>query len=192
MTKRLLALVVVLAVLAAGFGWTGAQLLDRAQFDQESAADRERLHDQLAEVEAANAALAEQVRELGAVPIAETDGSRTPTVIPLRGPQGIPGVTGPRGRPGVTVEGPRGPAGPAGESITGPAGPPGDSVTGPPGKDGKDGKDGESITGPPGKDGRGIVAIDCGPSGDWTITYTEGTAQTIPGPCRIPTPEPVP
>lgn len=92
--------VLVLLTLALAFGWAGAELVDRAQFDAESAADRRALHVQVAELETANELLAEQVRNLGAVPVAEPDGGDLPTVVPLRGPQGIPGVTGPRGRKG--------------------------------------------------------------------------------------------
>lgn len=54
---------------------------------------------------------------------------------------------------------------------------------GPPGKDGADGKD-----------GRGIANTECHETGDWIITYDDGTASTRPGPCRYidPTPSPTP
>lgn len=190
MTKRILIFLFVM-MLAGGFGWTSAQLFERAAFDQESAADRARLHQQVADVEAANAALAEQVRELGAVPVAETDGSDAPLMVPLIGPRGIPGVTGPRGVRGLTGatgpagrNGARGLAGEAG--ATGPAGPKGEP--GPAGKDGSNGSNGKD--GAPGKDGRGVASIDCPESGDWLITYTDGATQAIAGPCRIVTPAP--
>ena len=39
-----------------------------------------------------------------------------------------------------------------------------------------------------GADGRGIAAFDCvnsDTSSDWVITFTDGTTQTVTGPCRI-------
>jgi len=185
MTKRILALVLVLAF-AGGFGWTGAQLIDRAAFDQESAADRRRLHDQLEAVETANAALSEQVRDLGAEPIAETGDGVAPKLLPLQGPRGIPGVTGPRGPRGIVgtpgVDGRPGGNGKAGAPGTaGPAGPEGEP--GPPGKDGAPGKDGQPGTN--GRDGRGVSSIACAESGDWVITYSDGVTEMTPGPCRV-------
>lgn len=55
--------------------------------------------------------------------------------------------------------------------------------------DGPAGKDGTN-----GKDGRGIEKTECHTTGDWIITYTDGTAGTTPGPCRVvqPSPEPTP
>lgn len=51
---------------------------------------------------------------------------------------------------------------------------------------GKDGKDGTA--------GRGIEKVECHTTGDWIIHYTDGTAGTTPGPCRVmqPSPEPSP
>lgn len=49
------------------------------------------------------------------------------------------------------------------------------------------GKDGTN-----GKDGRGIVDTECHSTGDWIITYTDGTASTRPGPCRYVEPSPSP
>lgn len=174
--RRGLALLLALG-LAAAFGWTTAQLMDRARADRESVADRARLHAQITDVEAANAALAEQVRELGAVPIAEPDGSSVPTIVPLQGPRGIPGVTGPRGPRGLPgapgAAGESGAAGGVGEpGAAGPAGPKGD-----PGPAGKDGA--------PGPAGRGLASMACAENGDWHITYTDGTTQTVSGPCRV-------
>lgn len=172
-----------LTCLALLVGWVAAQVLTLAAFDQESAADRRNLHAQIADVEAANVALAEQVRALGDIPVAEVDGSRTPTIVPLQGPRGIPGVTGPRGPRGTTGVGTPGRAGADGTDgatgATGAAGPKGD--TGPAGKDGANGKDGQ-----PGKDGRGIASITCADSGDWIIGLTDGTSLTVTGPCRVP------
>jgi len=177
--RRSAALIFLLAM-AAGFGWTTAQLADRAQADRESVADRADLREHVEAVEEANAVLAEQVRALGDIPVAEVDGSRTPTVVPLQGPRGIPGVTGPRGPRGLT-----GAAGATGE--TGPTGAPGEAGAagskgepGPPGKDGTDGKDGSQ--GPP---GRGISSVDCTSGGNWLITYTDGATQPVTGPCRV-------
>lgn len=187
--KRFLSVFVVLA-LAACFGWTAAELMDRAAFDAESAADRANLHDQLADVETANAALADQIRALGEIPVAPTTGppNHTPPII-LRGPQGIPGVTGPRGPAGPAPEpvpGPPGRDGEDGATITGPAGPAGPKGDkGDPGKDGSNGKDGA-----PGRDGRGVTSITCGTTGDWLIAFTDGTSQTVTGPCRLPAPTP--
>lgn len=60
------------------------------------------------------------------------------------------------------------------------------------GADGTNGSDGAN--GLPGKDGRGIAKTECHSTGDWIITYTDGTAGTTPGPCRVvqqaPTPTP--
>lgn len=180
--KRVLTLALVLA-LAIGFGWVTAQVLTLSNFDRESAADRADLRRHVEDVEAANAVLAEQVRALGDVPVAEVDGSRTPTIIPLQGPRGIPGVTGPRGPRGLAgAAGPAGEVGPTGApgevGAAGSAGPKGDP--GPAGKDGANGKDGAA-----GPAGRGVTSITC-PESDWIVTYTDGTTSTIPGPCRLP------
>lgn len=189
--RRTLALLFALA-LAAAFGWTTAQLMDRAQADRESVADRARLHDQITDVETANAALAEQVRELGAVPIAETDGSMAPLVVPMQGPRGIPGVTGPAGRPGADGKAgrPGAPGTDGGPGATGPTGK--DGATGPAGKDGANGRDGTN--GKDGAPGRGIASIACADSGDWLIAFTDGTTQSVSGPCRVMStaPDPAP
>lgn len=189
--KRILSLFVVVA-LAIGFGWVTAQVLTLSNFDQESAADRRNLHEQIADVEAANVALAEQVRALGDVPVAEVDGSSTPTIIPLQGPRGIPGVTGPRGPRGLAgAAGPAGEVGPTGApgeaGSAGSAGPKGEA--GPAGKDGANGKDGA-----PGAAGRGISSVACLDSGDWQFTFTDGTTQSVAGPCKVMTtlPDPAP
>jgi len=54
---------------------------------------------------------------------------------------------------------------------------------------GKDGANGSN-----GSDGRGLAKTECHTTGDWIFTYTDGTAQTVAGPCRVmqPTPTPTP
>lgn len=54
---------------------------------------------------------------------------------------------------------------------------------------GKDGKDGSN-----GSDGRGITEVECHSTGDWIFTWSDGTASTVSGPCRVmqPSPEPSP
>lgn len=52
---------------------------------------------------------------------------------------------------------------------------------------GTDGKNGSN-----GSDGRGYVDVECHTSGDWIFTYTDGTAQTVEGPCRVVQPSPTP
>jgi len=135
---------------------------------------------------------------------------RTPATAGPAGPQGPPGPTGATGRQGT-----RGPAGSDGaDGADGSDGEPG--PTGPAGADGADGANGEpgpegaqGATGPQGPagpagaagptglqgaDGRGIAKVECHSTGDWIFTYTDGTAATVPGPCRAvqPTPTPTP
>lgn len=102
-------------------------------------------------------------------------GARGP--VGPQGADGEAGATGKTGSQGATgadgAQGPEGPAGPVGptgadSTVTGPEGPPG--ATG--------------DTGQTGAAGRGIRSITCPPSGDWIIEYTDGTADTIAGPCR--------
>jgi len=115
---------------------------------------------------------------------------------------GQPGATGPKGDMGVTGQtGPKGDKGDAGA-----AGAPG--ATGTPGANGVNGDKGDTGAtgaqgptgpagpqGPPGAngangaDGRGIQSMSCDGSGAtsvWNVTYTDGSGQTIAGPCRIP------
>lgn len=116
---------------------------------------------QLRDANAARDALAQQVRELGAKPVAGPPGSRGEPGRSVTGPEGPSGPPGPRGKPGkdgkdgrngkngasgatVTgspgVNGQPGPAGPPGpQGVPGPAGP-----EGPAGADGRDGKDGQT------------------------------------------------
>ncbi|MFE8944486.1 collagen-like protein [Streptomyces sp. NPDC007856] len=87
-------------------------------------------------------ALARQVQQLGAKPVAGPPGSR--------------------GEPGKSVVGPQGPQGEQGP--TGPEGPTGPS--GAPGKNGKDGANGVSQTGAPGTNGATGPAGPQGPQGE--------------------------
>lgn len=134
------------------------------------------LGEQLRKAEEDSHALADQVEQLGGVPL----------VSPSPGPPGERGEPGPTGPPGATIVGPRGPAGPSGPpgrdgkdgaqgpagaaGSPGPRGEPGETVTGPPGprgepgKDGADGKD-STVPGPQGE--RGPAGPP--PSG-WTYT----------------------
>lgn len=131
--------------------------------------------------------LANQVRSLGGKPVIE------PSQLPPAGPagaqgvQGIPGPTGPQGPQGVP-----GPVGPVGAAMTGPTGPAGakgdTGLAGPAGPAGKDGSDGKNGTngapGPAGADGtpgRGITSVDCSSPVPMslTVTYTDGTTQTV-------------
>lgn len=155
------------------------------------------------------ASLAEQVQAACDDPTVDTadipeicrqaeDVATDPTVV--TGPQGPPGrpgrdstVPGPPGPPGrdSTVPGPVGPMGEPGlPGDIGPAGPAGadSTVPGPEGPAGPAGAD-STVPGPqgnPGPTGRGIADIACGEDANWLITYTDGTTQTIEGPCRFP------
>ena len=90
------------------------------------------------------------------------------------------GITGLHGVDGAQGEG--GPAGSDGQ--TGATG-----STGTDGKDGANGKDGADGTN--GSDGRGIASMSCADSGQWVITYSDATTETVEGPCRVPA-EPAP
>lgn len=109
-------------------------------------------------------ALARQVQQLGAKPVAGPPGSRGQpgkSIVGPRGPQGEPGSPGPSGSPGkdgkdgddgskgangVGSTGPTGAAGSDGAAgQSGPQGEPGPAgPEGPAGKDGADGKDGQT------------------------------------------------
>lgn len=120
----------------------------------------------------------------------------------IQGPRGLmgePGQTGPQGEPGKDgaagtkgadgVNGKDGSTGKDGakgsDGAVGPAGPagPGGS-TGPQGPQGVPGFDGMN--------GRGISNMTCGSDGSWVVTYTDGTVETISGPCRVLTEIPIP
>lgn len=115
-----------------------------------------------------------------------------PAPAALPGPRGEEGPTGPEG-PGasdsqvltqverfcsstgfcVGAQGPPGTNGAAGQSISGPQGDTG--VQGPQGDTGPQGAQGDP--------GRGISSTVCDDSGEWQVTYTDGTTQDA-GSCR--------
>lgn len=111
------------------------------------------------------------------------------------GPQGVPGPIGKTGPPPgcallstacVGAAGPAGPAGPEGKAgkagqdgKEGPAGPAGpEGKAGPGGPEGKQGAQGVSTR------STQCVSDDTSNS-HWLITYSDGTQETSPGPCRI-------
>jgi hypothetical protein len=133
------------------------------------------------------------------------------------GPQGPPGPIGPAGKPGPIgkpgpapgclllvnacsgaqgPEGKRGPVGPAGAAgEQGPAGAQGEQgpagAQGEPGPAGPVGPQGEM--GAQGSPGVGISSTQClndeTPAGShWLVTYTNGSQESSPGPCRIKLP----
>jgi len=87
--------------------------------------------------------------------------------------RGLTGVAGSAGAEGAN--GKDGSPGSAGER--GAAG--ADGAPGTPGADGAPGADGKD-----GVNGRGIQSVSCGDDGAWTVTYDDGTTQTVDGPCR--------
>jgi hypothetical protein len=119
-----------------------------------------------------------------------------------QGERGFTGATGPQGRTGPPGEtGPRGPLGPRGETgAVGSVGAAGETgATGPQGEPGPQGDQGTAgapgttgAKGERGDDGRGIAKVECHTTGDWIFTYTDGTASTVAGPCRVMQPEPSP
>lgn len=81
--------------------------------------------------------------------------------------RGLPGAAGSDGSNGAAGK----------DGSTGERGPTGaDGATGATGADGQPGADG--------KDGRGISTVACTDDGTWLITYTDGSTQTVDGPCR--------
>lgn len=163
---------------------------------QVSQAERAELFDlvdeqaqQIEDEQAARSLLAEQVESLGEEPVVPAPSStalsplpQSLRYVPIPGPRGLRGLPGGDGD-ASTVPGPQGAPG-ADSTVPGPAGPAG--------KDGKDGSDGRA--GADGAPGRGIASGPiCNEDGTWTTTYTDGTSDTQPGPCRvtlIPAPEP--
>lgn len=133
----------------------------------------------------------------GAVGAQGPQGPQGPAGPP--GPQGVPGPVGKAGPPpacaavtsacvGATgPQGPEGDAGPQGpEGKEGPAGP-----AGPQGEQGVQGPQGE--LGPQGAPGVRVNSTQCmddtTPNGShWLITYSDGTQETSPGPCRTKLP----
>lgn len=119
--------------------------------------------------------LADQVRDLGAVPV--VDPSDLPTPVP--GKTGATGPRGPRGFTGATgatgPEGPRGVKGPKGDTGT-------TGATGPGGSNGTNGADGN--TGPTGDPGPAGPKGEQGPQGEVGPQGPEGPA----GPAGPPGP----
>lgn len=188
-------LTVLLGLLCIGAVYvTLDAVTDRLAAEQaQSKADRADLRHELTEQEAAAVALADQIRDLGETPVVEPPETSVPSLTLIPGPRGLPGITGPAGPRGTRgLPGTPGATGEAGEpgstGTTGQTGEPGPTgAQGEPGPAGKDGADGA-----PGRDGRGITAITCDTTGDWTITYTDGTTTTVTGPCRIIATDPPP
>lgn len=113
-------------------------------------------------------ALARQVQELGASPVAGPPGSRGQPGKGIAGPPGPPGPKGDPGMPAPAITPSPGPSGKPGKdgadsTVSGPTGPPGadSTVPGPPGSPGPPGPQGEPGTaGPQGEPG------PAGPQGD--------------------------
>ena len=131
--------------------------------------------------DASIAALAQQVKGLGATPVAGPSGIPGKAgAVGARGPRGFrgsPGPSGASGKPAPTLTSSPGPSGASGapgkpgadSTVPGPSGPPGADSTvagpsGPPGPAGSDGTDGRD-----GSDGK--------PPASWTFTYL-GTTYT--------------
>lgn len=196
-------------VLMLFIGWLVFEVLAFAAADRQSLNDRADLRAELRQQESTSEALAEQIRSLGEEPVIEPEttqqevtGDVQDRFVPVpgpRGPAGTPGVdgdVGPRGPAGEPGVGLPGTSGKDGSSVTGPAGSDGSpgedgsaGPAGPPGKDGRDGSNGSD--GAPGKDGRSITSVTC-PEQDWVITYSDGTSDTVNGPCRLISPLPTP
>lgn len=143
-------------------------------------------------------ALAQQVRDLGEVPVvtppSAPSAAESPSTryVPVPGSPGSRGPTGPAGSPGA-------PGTPGDEGVKGGDGSNGSAgSTGQPGEKGSDGKDGadgapgpqgpagvDGTNGTNGVDGRGIRSTSCEPDGTWLITYTDDTTETADGPCRV-------
>lgn len=199
-TARVLAAAALVLVVA----WIVHQVGNLTTEAQAGRNERAAVRAELEQTQADSQALAEQVRSLGEEPVVEPDpdGADKPLqerFVPVPGPRGRDGDAGRPGRdgaPGESITGPAGPAGKDGASVTGPAGADGapgkDGEQGPAGPAGPAGKDGRDGTeGQPGKDGRSITSVSC-PEQDWVITYSDGTTDTVTGPCRLVSPLPTP
>lgn len=157
--RRDLAFALIVLVGVAAFAWLVVTMTS--------------LSHQLRTANSARDALARQVQQLGATPVAGRPGSRGDV-----GPSGPRGEKGDRGEPGKAAPtaspkpGPTGPRGAPGKDSTvpGPAGSPGQNATGVPGEPGKDGADGKD--GAPGKDGKD--GADGKPPAGWTYTDPAG------------------
>lgn len=192
-TGKVAAFVLVQLLVIAGLLWGLNQL-------QTGTDQRTR---QASEITALQAGLEEANSRLEAqgeppVPVPEVEQGETPPPQIIigepgrQGERGPAGVRGPQGRTGPPGEvGPSGADGaPGSTGASGADGEPG--ATGPQGEPGPQGAPG--ATGATGSTGRGIAKIECHTTGDWIITYTDGTATTVTGPCRAvqPTPTPTP
>lgn len=159
---------------------------------------QEMSHD-LSTSNAARDALAHQVQQLGASPVAGPPGSRGepgPTAVGPSGPAGAPGSPGEKGSPGAAASpepGPTGPSGPAGSpgadsTVPGPEGSPGvagvqgdPGPAGPAGKDGTDGKNGTAGQPPAGwtyTDPAGIE-YTCAPVDDFDASAPRYTCTVV-------------
>lgn len=135
---------------------------------------------------AANAALAQQVRDLGGKPVAGPKGEPGESVTGPKGDKGDPGSTGPSGPPGPSgspgtdgTDGSNGTAGqPGAVGATGPAGPAGPA--GPQGEQGPKGDTGEQgPAGPSCPDGYRLEAPSWDP--DALVCRRDGAPQPDPG-----------
>lgn len=203
----IVALVLSLALNVAIVMWA----MSRAQTAETSAVD---LAQQVQDACATQGSLDLDGRDLCKAADAVVEGSIVAGPAGAPGPQGERGFTGAQGVQGRTgppgETGPRGPLGPVGEQGTqgvaglngdtgskgadgddgpvGPMGPPGPvGPAGPMGTTGSAGAKGD--TGPR---GISIAKVECHTSGDWIITFSDGRAETTPGPCRVITPTPTP
>lgn len=180
--------------IAVGFALMGVLLAvalsqgaDNASDLEHEQAQRARVEQKLLEQEAASAALAEQLRQLGQQPAVEPDHPPEPGQVVV-----VPGPQGERGASCIEEIGYPRCRGAAGDDSTIP-GPAGDdsTVPGPKGEKGDTGERGpEGPAGPagapgaPGADGRGITDAHCGDDGRWTLSWSDGTTSDG-GLCRV-------
>lgn len=179
-----LAWIVIIVVLLA-LVWLAGRVVslgeENRQFaerDEQSLEDRRTLADRLDREEAALTALAEQLRQLGEQPVVEpTDPPDPGQIVVVPGPKGDRGescieeIGYPRCRGAEGAEGSDGAAGLDGA----------DGAPGPKGDTGERGPQGEQgPAGPAGADGRGIQSVTC-EGGQFVVTYTDGTTQTVAG-----------
>lgn len=198
-----LVVALVLSLLALGIVWHEAQVrAEEAETSAVSLAQQvQRACESQGSLDLDGRNLCEQADDVvEGSPVAGPAGPPGP-----QGDRGFTGATGPQGRTGPPGEtGPRGPLGPRGETgavgsvgATGETGPTG--AIGPQGEPGPQGDQGTAgapgttgAKGERGDDGRGIAKVECHTTGDWIFTYTDGTASTVTGPCRVMQPEPSP
>ena len=201
-------LIVIVLVLLGWITWDHAQASARAET---ATANAQTLAEQ---VQAA--CLAGDVIVSDKNICARADAVADQPAVPVEGAQGPPGVSGTNGMAGrAGIDGLNGTNGTNG--INGTVGTPGElgvaGLNGQPGTAGTTGPNGEpGVTGAqglpgaagpagtPGALGRGIASIVCTDSAtttppapitsSWVITYTDATASTTPGPCRV-APSPV-